>query len=215
MPIPSTADLIQASLSDLTQALKVINIDNIVPPQNIQLHKSLIQLRELFHPTGTASTTLQPRVPSIPPSHTCQPVQRTIPIPQSTQQPMLSPTIPSPVLQPRVKPPNQPDLRLTSKAQLSIPVVKPSTTQQPRVTLHNTTKSPPSLKTVVTSRFKRKSRRNSKYYGQEFVNHVVNAVTNQTDGKVEEYRDLIKGPDREVWYDSMSRELARLSHGRK
>ena len=43
----------------------------------------------------------------------------------------------------------------------------------------------------------------------------MNAVLDPKTGKLLEYRDLLKGPDADLWYDGCSKEFARLCNGRK
>ena len=44
--------------------------------------------------------------------------------------------------------------------------------------------------------------------------HCINAVLDADTGKLLEYRDLLKGPDKELWYNGCSKEFARLCNGR-
>ena len=45
--------------------------------------------------------------------------------------------------------------------------------------------------------------------------HCINAVLDAATGKLLEYRDLLKGPDRDKWYNGCSKEFARLCNGRE
>ena len=45
------------------------------------------------------------------------------------------------------------------------------------------------------------------------ANHEANSVTHQISGVAQEYRHLIKGPERENWEKSFANELVQLSQG--
>ena len=45
------------------------------------------------------------------------------------------------------------------------------------------------------------------------MHSLANPVLDKSSGKMLEYRDLIKGPDKIVWERGMSNELGRLAQG--
>ena len=198
MPIPSVSDLIHAALTDLTSTLQSTNINNIVPPTNTQLHQSLMKLKEIFTPQSPQSNTTNE---------------------SPVRNPITTSNLPTVAPQPRVtthSPSVAPQSRVAATYPISTSKTQLQTVHQPRVTpsLQPTPLQKPIQNTVVI-RSQRKRQKNQRVYGKEYINHICNAVLNKTTGQLQEYRELLLGPDRDIWFDSMSRELARLSHGRK
>lgn len=193
MPIPTQSALIHAALVDLKAALTSRKLNNIVPPEDTTNHQALQELKSILD---------------------------TLPQPTSqTREPN------------KIKPPQQPRVQQPSNdaPQPRVPPIKtkPSTTNtaQPRVLpsksqpVNPQTPSTPAETASTHTRHPRRIRKPSKYYSPDFVNaaelsHYINAVLNKETGKLEEYRHLIEGKDKDIWFNGMSKELARLSDGR-
>lgn len=209
-PIPSQASLLHAALSDLQAAIISTNIDGIVPPEDTTLSNQLKQLRDIF--TAKLHNTPQPRVPM----QTSSTNNITADLRETTTP------------QPRVEKVPQPRVQQASRTR--VPIVDHNSdmimrdSDKIRQVIRNATRNWPACQVKLNRAADRaktrsgRTRRTPERLIEEMnvaeVKHYMNAVLNEETGKMEEYRDLIKGKHKEVWQNGMSKELARLSQGR-
>lgn len=205
-PIPSQASLIHAALNDLQSAIKATNINSILPPEETQLSQQLKTLRDMF--ANKIDTDVCPRVRE----------EDTKLQQQDITAQLRDTEIPAP--QPRVQRTSQPrvptvdhnsDFKLNDSDKIR-QVIRQSVRQWPacKVKLDRATER---AKTR-SGRARRTPERLIEEMNVTEIQHYMNAVLNEETGKMEEYKDLLKGTHREVWQNGMSKELARLSQGR-
>jgi hypothetical protein len=206
MPHPTRESLILAAINDLTAAINTIQDTTLLPPVSTQTHTTLTQLGNIFQQLKTPVLTPSKSNPDI-----------LIPAPLPRVPPQATTGTPLPRVPPiHSNTPSLPLLRRSSR--------KHTLTQQP----------PTSLPRVPVTRAQTAQRRSARiallqHAANELlalqniaptaVNHLtateaLNAVLNQQTGKMEEYRHLLQGEDREKWLNAASKEFARISQGR-
>ena len=202
MPVPTNNDMILAAAKDLTEALlnKPKNTSTIDHEPHV---KQLKQLGDIFtnHAVPTPCTTgplprVSLRQELFPDCHA--PTDLASTNITTTSAPELS-------LRQELFPERFSKLRPQNALQ---PVHKKPDTSLPRVSLreelfptsHRPNLAPTAKPTLPPTNHNKP---------------VMNAVFNEKTGKYMEYRELLKGPDRDLWYNGGSKEFARLLNGRK
>ena len=214
MPFPDRESIIIAAINDLTSAIKMQDTSPLLPPVSTSTRTTLQHLQSLFdnplpttatpgsnstahqYSTPTLSSPPIPRVARVPPLPSLPPPQNT-PQPKVSQPSNITTTTAS---EPRVT---------QSSSPLPTRASTPSTTL--RKTILQTTNQHPQ----ATRRSTRPRKLSQKLQALQVLIERNNAVMNPLTGKLQEYRDLIKGPDRDVWMNGCSKEFARLTKGRK
>ena len=193
MPYPSRESLILAAINDLTAAIRTNTDTSLLPPMTMQSHQTLTQLANLFN---SKEQTMAPSksnpsimIPAAPPPRVPQQLQTlATPLPRVPTGPS-TPNIPLPRVPPATTPVTTSELPPRRSPRLAL-------LQQAAKELLKTNNITPSAINYLTA------------------HESLNAVLNQSTGKMEEYRHLLQGPDRDKWLNAASKEFARISQGR-
>jgi hypothetical protein len=190
MPTATTNDTIIAAAHDLAIALGKPNRQPILPPKDTQTRAALQQLSNIFRnatrPIHSTDADL-PRVPSKP---------LPLSIPPST-----------PAALPRV-PPATTDSYIGMTAANRHHRRKTNRNRPTAAANHLTTTHPPRIQRLIHQEILRAHEPKHNPFLR------ANAVLNAETGKLEEYRHLLKGPDKLKWEAGCSKEIARLAQGR-
>ena len=227
MPKTSSADAARDAASDLTHAL--LNPTPATPFAALgesQLH-ALRQLARIFAVAVDNPTVPVPRVVNTPPALP----QLTPPVTAPRVAMILTPPprVVLPTSTPSALPSTSPrpsTTPTTGPRPTSTPSVRPRPSPRPSTT-PTTSPPPPARPNLITPDDDDPVRHRYPTRSQQThaVNHVAkqllspdphepaNSVTDPITGQVQEYRHLIKGPDKAVWETSFANELGRLAQG--
>jgi hypothetical protein len=197
MPTATRESTIIAAANDLTAAIKQQDNNPLLPPVTTQTRTILKHLDDIFNNSNKnyeSNAQKQSAAQQGPPTTEHTTTQPRVP-PRGTQ-PRVLPTYTPAQVTPTVTPTGQPTLPNTIPLQ-----IPPVPTQTPRA-------EPPQHNL-------RRSKRLLTIQPPQYTDHVLNAVLNKNNGQLEEYRHLIKGPDKHKWLDACSKEFARLTNGRQ
>jgi hypothetical protein len=186
MPTATTKGTIIAAAKDLTTALGKSNRQPLLPPAETQTRVALQQLNDIFN--NATRPIHSPRVPSEPLAFSKQP----------------SP----PDKLPRV-PPATTDAYLGMTAKNRQQRRQNQRQRATESTNYVSTALPPRITHLINQEI---HRANEPAFNL-FLH--ANAVLNADTGKLEEYRHLLKGPDKLKWEAGCSKEIARLAQRRK
>ena len=137
------------------------------------------------------------QLPRVPPPIVLLPAPPTV-----AQLPRVPPPI---VPLSMVPPPVVPGPTRTPLPRVQIPISRLAQVPQPPSPSPSVPSVPPPRRSTRTCF------RNPRYVTQA----ALNAVLNKETGKMEQYKQLLQGKDRDLWANGMSKEMARLTQGRK
>jgi hypothetical protein len=201
MPIPSRESLILSAANDLTQAIKSQDQNPLLPPVTTNTRIILQQLQSIFNTKFKPSQSSSQVAPIPPPSS--QHHRRRSAItwnPQLIQPASLPPASLNTPLSSSLRSTSSPPLSPVQLPRVLTPPQTPAV-PLPRVQAHQPRNTIPS---PVSPPLRRSPRL-----------QALNAVLNTKTGKLEQYKQLVQGSDSKLWINGMSKELARLTQGRK
>jgi hypothetical protein len=190
MPIASATDIIIATAKDLTAALRQYQKRPLLPPPNTQTRQALTTLNDIFSNVTKNDPPTTAELPRVPSNQSNAPAKLPR-VPAITTNDYLDLTATNRRIR-RQK--NQTNLRRKPEVSNSVSI---------------NTNLPPKLQQLVDHEIQRAD--------DPAVNPFLplNAVLNADTGKLEEYRQLLKGKDKLLWEQGCSKEIARLAQGRK
>jgi hypothetical protein len=218
MPTPSSTDIIQAAAKDLTSALQQHHSPTILPSASTENLTALKQLSTIFTNSSKSSTSQPAELPRV-----------ALPAPLIASTPPVNKPATTASFHNITSTINR-QRRINRKNQIAqTPPLPPSQSSAPSSCSpsSHSSSSPSTTSPRRSTRLKYSTQKPQFAYAiqhiaqQEFINtinhtsHCANAVLDPITGTLQEYRDLIKGPDHIRWKDACSKEFARLLDGRK
>lgn len=244
MPTPPATDIIISAAKDLTAALKQTNASPLLPPANTVTRQApLHQLADIFaNKPATAATSPHVDLPRVLPSADTPRVVPPVLLPRvmatspSSPASLLSPTttagfnnitaIRNRIRRQRRSPPS-PSTLTSASPPLSLPIRRSTCTRmstqaatfayaasillgtQAAIFAYAVSMLPSAINDAINQEIERASDPTMNLFLR------ANAVLDPSTGNLLEYRDLIKGPDKEKWYNACAKEFGRILNGRK